>query len=54
MIAYEDLRVPHLLKHHHLAKSSSDAGWSAFVRMLAFKAAGAGKRVRALDPAYTS
>jgi putative transposase len=54
MLAYEDLRVRTLLKNHHLAPSISDAGWSACVRMLAFKAAGAGKRVRALDPAYTS
>jgi putative transposase len=31
-----------------------DAGWSAFLTLLTFKAAGAGKRVEAVDPAYTS
>jgi putative transposase len=31
-----------------------DAGWTAFLTLLAFTAAGAGKRVEAVDPAYTS
>jgi putative transposase len=31
-----------------------DAGWSAFLSILAFTAAGAGKRVEAANPAYTS
>jgi putative transposase len=50
----EDLRVRTMLKNHHLAKSISDAGWSAFLSILTFKAAGAGKRVAAVEPAYTS
>jgi putative transposase len=54
VICYEDLRVRNLLKNHHLAKSISDAGWSAFLRILTSKAAGAGKRVAAVEPAYTS
>jgi putative transposase len=54
VIVYEDLRVRNLLKNHYLAKSISDAGWSTCLRILTFKAAGAGKRVRALEPAYTS
>jgi putative transposase len=54
VIAHEALQVSNLLKHHHLAKSISDAGWSAFVSILAFKAVGAGKRVVAVNPAYTS
>ena len=54
VIVCEDLRVRNMLKNHHLAKSISDAGWSAFLSILTFKAAGAGKRVVAVEPAYTS
>ena len=53
-ISYEDLRVANLLKNHHLAKSISDAGWSAFLSILTFTAASAGKRVQAVNPAFTS
>jgi putative transposase len=53
-IYYEGLRVRNMVKNHHLAKSISDAGWSQFLTILAFKAAGAGKRVAAVEPAYTS
>ncbi|HET8909599.1 MAG TPA: transposase [Ktedonobacterales bacterium] len=53
-IYHEDLQVANLVKNHHLAKSISDAGWSAFLTILAFKAACAGKRVIAVNPAYTS
>jgi putative transposase len=53
-IYYEDLRVRNLVRNHHLAKSISDAGWRAFLTLLTFKAAGAGKRVAAVEPAYTS
>jgi putative transposase len=53
-IYHEDLRVAHLVKNHHLAKSIADAGWSGFLGILAFKAACAGKRVQAVNPAYTS
>jgi hypothetical protein len=35
-------------------KSLYDAGWSAFLRMLAGKAACAGKRAEAVSPAYTT
>ena len=54
VIAHEDLQVANLVRNHHLAKSISDAGWSALLAILAFKAASAGKRVPAVDPAYTS
>ncbi len=53
-IYYEDLQTANLLKNHHLAKSIQDAGWSAFLSILAFKAAYAGKQAVAVPPAYTS
>ncbi|HEV8191530.1 MAG TPA: transposase [Ktedonobacterales bacterium] len=53
-IYHEDLQVRNMLKNHHLAKSISDAGWSAFLGMLSFKAANAGREVVAVNPAYTS
>jgi IS605 OrfB family transposase len=37
-----------------LNKSIQDAGWRQFLTILAFTAACAGKRVEAVDPAYTS
>jgi putative transposase len=54
VIYHEDLQVANLVRNHHLAKSISDAGWSAFLTILAFKAAYAGKRVQAVHPAFTS
>ena len=50
----EDLRVANMVRHHHLAKRISDAGWAAFLAILAFKAASAGREVLAVDPAFTS
>jgi putative transposase len=54
IIYHEDLQTANLLKNHHLAKSIADAGWSAFLGILAFKAVCAGKRAVAVPPAYTS
>jgi putative transposase len=54
VIYHEELRVANMVRNHHLAKSIADAGWSAFLTILAFKAASAGKQVVAVDPAFTS
>src|SRR5258707_6635844 len=54
VIYHEDLRVRNLVQNHSLAKSIADAGWSAFLAILTFKAASAGKRVQAVNPAFTS
>jgi putative transposase len=54
VIYHEDLRVRNMVQNHSLATSISDAGWSAFLTILAFKAASAGKRVQAVNPAFTS
>jgi putative transposase len=53
-IYYEDLQTANMVRNHHLAKSISDAGWSQFLDILAFKAAYAGKQAVAVPPAYTS
>jgi putative transposase len=51
---HEDLQTANMLKNHHLAKRISDAGWAAFLNILSFKAACAGRRVVAVNPAFTS
>jgi cysteine desulfurase family protein (TIGR01976 family) len=53
-IYHEALQPANRVKHHHLAKSISDAGWSAFLIILTHKAAWAGRRIVAVNPAYTS
>jgi putative transposase len=53
-IYHEDLQTANMVKNHHLAKSISDAGWSAFLNILSNKAACAGRSVVAVPPAYTS
>jgi putative transposase len=53
-IYHEDLLVRNLVRNHHLAKSISAASWSAFLAILSFKAANAGRAVVAVDPAFTS
>jgi putative transposase len=54
VIYHEELRVANMVRNRHLAKSIADAGWTAFLTILAFKAASAGKQVVAVDPAFTS
>jgi putative transposase len=53
-ISHEDVQTANMDKNHHLAKSISDAGWSAFLSILSFKAVEAGKTVVAVPPASTS
>ncbi|HEV2457333.1 MAG TPA: transposase [Ktedonobacterales bacterium] len=53
VIYHEEVRVANLVRNHHLAKSIADAGWSAFLTLLACKAASAGKQGVAVDPACT-
>ena len=54
VIAVEDLSVNLMVHNHCLAKSIHDAAWSQFTANLTYKAAYAGKRVIAVNPAYTS
>jgi putative transposase len=53
-VYHEGLQVRNMVRNHHLAKSISDAGWAAFLSILSFKAACAGRRVIAVNPAFTS
>jgi putative transposase len=54
VIYHEDLQTANMLKNHCLAKSIQDAGWAAFLSILAFKAACAGKQAVAAPPGFTS
>ncbi len=54
VIYHEDLQVRNMVRNHHLAKSISDAGWAAFLTILSYKAACAGRQVIAVTPAFTS
>jgi len=54
LIAVEDLSVSQMTHTQYLAKSIHDAAWSQFASLLAYKAAWAGRRYAAVNPAYTS
>jgi putative transposase len=54
LIAVEDLSVNRMTHSHCLAKSIQDAAWSQFTALIAYKAAWAGRRYVAVNPAYTS
>lgn len=53
-LAVEDLSVRNMMAKHTLAKSIHDAAWTQFAGALSYKAAWAGRRYIAVDPAYTS
>ncbi len=54
VIAVEDLAVNRMTHTQCLAKSIHDAAWSQFTDLIAYKAAWAGRRFVAVNPAYTS
>jgi putative transposase len=54
IIAVEDLNVNRMVHNRCLAKSIGDAAWSLFSELLRVKAAWAGRRYIAVNPAYTS
>lgn len=54
VIAVEKLSVKNMLGNHYLAKSISDASWSQFRSVLTSKAENAGRKILAVNPAYTS
>ena len=54
VICVENLNVNRMVHTHCLAKSISDAAWSAFFEQLAAKAEEAGRELIQVNPAYTS
>ena len=54
IIGLEDLRIPNMVRNHHLAKSILDAGWGYLVAHLTHKAAETGRELVLVNPAYTS
>ena len=54
LVVFEDLRVRNMVKNRSLAKSIHDAGWGQLVRLTAYKALKAGRRVIKVDPAYST
>jgi putative transposase len=54
LIAVEDLSVNRMTHTHCLAKSIHDVAWSQFASLLSYKAVWAGRKVVAVNPAYTS
>jgi putative transposase len=54
LIAVEEWSVHRMVHQHCLAKSIHDVAWSQFARLLSSKAAWAGRRFVAVNPAYTS
>lgn len=53
-IVVEDLRIPNMVKNHHLSKSILDAGWGQFLDILTVKAARAGHEVIRVNPRFTT
>ncbi|WP_240307575.1 RNA-guided endonuclease InsQ/TnpB family protein, partial [Thermus caldifontis] len=53
IIVHEDLNILGLARSY-VAKGVMDAGWAQFLRILAYKAAEAGRRVVGVDPKHTS
>jgi putative transposase len=51
---HEDVQTATMVRNHHLAKRIQDAGWSAFLRIVAAKAADTGRRAEAVPPAFSS
>ncbi len=54
VIVVENLTVNRMMQTHCLAKSIADAAWSQFATYLSHKAAWAGRRYVAVNPAYTT
>ena len=53
-ICIENLNIQPMLGNHYLAKSISGVAWNQFAQQLFFKAEEAGRKIVAVNPAYTS
>src|SRR5215471_11815396 len=54
LVAYEDLKIAHLVKNHHLAKSISDASWGLFLALVRYYGVLHGIPVVAVSPKFTT
>lgn len=54
VIVHEDISPKFMLANHKLAQAASDVGWTQFLTFLQSKAAAAGRKIIAVNPAYTS
>ncbi len=54
MIAYEDLKIAHLVKNHKLAKSINDASWGLFLSWVRYYGLMAHVPVIAVSPKFTT
>jgi putative transposase len=54
LIAFEDLHIRNLVKHHHLAKSINDAAWGRFLWWVQYYAAMQAVPCLAVPPQFTS
>ena len=54
LIAHEDLNAKGMLEQKKFSKSISDAAWSTLILFLTYKAASAGRTIRAVNPRGTS
>ena len=54
IVAFESLNVKGMMRHHKLAKSIADAGWSQFVRFCQYKAEWDGGETRNVDRFFPS
>jgi putative transposase len=53
-IVFEDLRIPRMMKNHHLASAITDTSWGKLRQLTAYKAEKRGSRVILVDPWGTS
>jgi len=54
-IAFEKLKIPHMVKNSHLAKAILDAGWGTLIRFVTYKSVMLrGNGIVRVNPAYTT
>jgi len=54
LIVHEDISPQFMLRNRRLAREAADVGWAQFLTFLQRKAAAAGRKVVAVNPANTS